>query len=905
LSVDRSQRVWELVQLAGSLEPGKREAFLTQACAGDDSLRAEVLAQLRLQGGRQAGQPSTGTLNLTSGIGEALEHRRVASYRLEGLIGAGGMGAVYRAVQEQPHRTVALKVMRSGIGSPSALRRFHYESEILARLRHPGIAHVYEAGMHEEGVLSVPYFVMEHIPDARSLTEYVEWKGMETRQRLELFAKVCDAVHHAHQKGVIHRDLKPSNILVDSSGQPKLIDFGVARVPGADIALTDAGSLVGTLPYMSPEQCQGEAQEIDTRSDVYALGVVLYELLCGQLPQDLAQKPLSDAVRMIREERPRRPSTIHRALRGDVETITLKTLEKDRERRYPSAAELAEDIRRYLRNEPITARPASGIYHLRKLVSRHKLPSALLVVLLGVLLAFTINMDLQSRRIARERDKAERINTFLQRLLAGADPELSGHDVTGAQLLDRAAAGIAGDLQGEPEVEEAVRAILGAAYRNLGRYADAERELRSALALRRQLFGEKDLGVARHMVSLAIALGDQKRASEAEELTRHALSLQRELLGEEHIEVSNTLHSHAVALKAMGRTREAEEELLQALAMRRKLEEDDVRAADVINSLAVLHEQVGRFDEAEKRHREALAIAREHLTPDHSDIAKHLNNLASALLRRNDTGEAAKLWQEALEIWTRRLGEDHPRVATVLGNLGLVHGLRGDHRQAEACYRRALDIRRRKLGPKNPDVTNLLVRLAGSLQNQGDLAGAEGAIREALEIDLEQLGAESLRVSTDRSQLAFTLLEQGKAAEAEAEVRKALPVLERSLPQSRFDHASALLMLGKTLIRQDRAAEAEPLLRNAAVKRQEMLGDQHWQTAYARLALGECLAALGRRGEAESLLVESHAVLKSSLNPRHPRALEALRGIIALYEAWGKDNEAATYKAQLEAGGGR
>jgi len=302
--------------------------------------------------------------------------KQIGNYRIKQLIGSGGMGSVYLALQEQPRRTVALKLMKAGIASNSALRRFEYESQLLARLSHPGIAEVYDAGTHETPDGGVPYFVMEYISGARRITDYVREKNLSNKQRLELLLEVCAAIHHGHTKGVIHRDLKPDNILVDSHGRVKIIDFGVARATDSDMAAatmqTDIGQLVGTVQYMSPEQMEADPNDLDTRSDVYALGVVLYELLCEQLPYDVTNVKLFDATRIVREQEAKRLSTINSSLKGDVETIVLKALEKDRDRRYQSAENLAADIQRYLNAEPIMARPPSLTYQVRVFARRNK-----------------------------------------------------------------------------------------------------------------------------------------------------------------------------------------------------------------------------------------------------------------------------------------------------------------------------------------------------------------------------------------------------------------------------------------------------------------------------------------------------------------------------------------------------
>ena len=406
MTLDRWECVRRVFEQATACPPEQRDALLTEVCRDDPELRAEVESLLAHDAQAPPDFLADSSANALPGLQAPLTTpepdpsigQRIGRYTLKSAIGSGGMGAVYLAEQDQPRRSVAIKVLRWGLTSSAALRRFEYESQILGRLHHPHIAQVYEAGTHDEpsaaGVVGRPYFVMEYVEGARTLLDYAQQQRLGMRQRLELFAQVCDAVHHGHQKGIIHRDLKPGNLLVDAAGQVKIIDFGVARSTDADLAMTTLrtglGELIGTLQYMSPEQCDADPDALDTRSDVYALGVILYELLTGERPYD-ASGTIYHATRIIKEQAPRRPSSIDRKLRGDIETIVLKALEKDRDRRYASAVDLAQDIHRFLNRIPIEARPPTTWTRLQRWMGRHP-ALATTGVCLAIALAVVLGM---------------------------------------------------------------------------------------------------------------------------------------------------------------------------------------------------------------------------------------------------------------------------------------------------------------------------------------------------------------------------------------------------------------------------------------------------------------------------------------------------------------------------------
>ncbi len=444
------QRVEELFDAALAQPAGERERFLAETCGGDDDLRAEILSLLEHDGSARGDFMEPGS-QISDHTAPAIERpslvgTSVGRYTVTRRIASGGMGTVYEAEQDRPRRTIALKVMSAGVHTKSAPRRFEHEAEILARLQHPHIAQVHDAGTFEDASgAELPYFAMEFIPDARTLIDYCNEESLGTNDRLELFADVCDAVHYGHQKGIIHRDLKPGNILVDGHGQVKIIDFGIARATDSDVALTsvhtEVGQLLGTIQYMSPEQCHADPLDLDTRSDVYSLGVVLYELVCGTLPYDVRRSAIHVAARVVCEQPPARPSTVDRKLRGDLETIALTALEKDRAKRYQSAADLGRDVRRFLDREPIEAGPPKAWARAVRWVRRHPYASTAcgcVVMVAVVAIATSLSIVYANLRpyttVVTEGNRGAQVVSFAGRVLyAWESPQKDG--IAACQLV--------------------------------------------------------------------------------------------------------------------------------------------------------------------------------------------------------------------------------------------------------------------------------------------------------------------------------------------------------------------------------------------------------------------------------------------------------------------------------------
>jgi tetratricopeptide (TPR) repeat protein len=716
--------------------------LLEARCGSRQDLRSEVERLLR------ASDDVMGDF-MRCPVGEAAPPQRVGRYWIERQIGEGGMGLVYAARQEQPDRAVALKLLRPGLVSQGLLRRFRHEVEALGSLQHPGIAHIYEAGTAEVvsvgGRFEQPFFAMELI-QGESLTRYARRNALSTRERLSLFAEVCDAVQHAHQKGIIHRDLKPGNILVDDAGRPKVLDFGIARIasPGIESRTqhTSAGQLLGTLAYMSPEQLSGDPTRLDTRSDVYALGVVAYELLADRTPFDLAGLAIPAAVRVVAEREPARLGAVKPELRGDVVAIIDKALQKEPDRRYGSAAELAADIRRFLRREPISARPAGAMYRVYRFAQRNKAlvggaSATLVALLLGVIgTAYGMAQRTRERDAARRQARAlQAANDFLTRdLLGQADPHNApDRDLPLREVLDRAAEKIAGRFPDAPALEANLRVTIGKAYSHLGFPDKAEPQFERALELYKTVRDEAAEDKLVCQMHLAILFTQRAQFEKAERMFLELIELQRQAFGPEHEQTLSSKHNLASIYVQTSRFADAEPILREELDIRSRVTgQENARTAVTMNVLGVLCVYTGRAKEGAELLDRAHQIHRRASGEEHPDTLETLANLGAAYHSLKDYDKAEEAMSRSLEMRRRVLGEDHPSTLSNACNLAAVYGAR-KRPERVPLLRHALDVQRRTLGENHMDTLLTAGNLAKVAYDDGDYERAETEYRDLAE----------------------------------------------------------------------------------------------------------------------------------------------------------------------------
>jgi len=972
-----SDQIETIVDAALDLPLADRAAYLDQACGDDASLRQSVEALLRAH--RHVPAPPAATIKISADVSSEAPGDRIGPYKLLQQLGEGGCGVVYMAEQEEPvRRRVALKVIKPGMDTKQVIARFEAERQALALMDHPNIAKVLEAGASETGR---PYFVMELVRGVK-ITDYCDQNNLPTQERLELFIQVCKAVQHAHQKGIIHRDLKPSNILVtlhDGVPVPKVIDFGIAkateqRLTGKTL-FTALHQFIGTPAYMSPEQAEMSGLDIDTRSDIYSLGVLLYELLTSRMPFDPGELVAAglDAMRkIIRENEPVRPSTklstltaaeqstvakqrqveapkLVQLVRGDLDWIVMKCLEKDRTRRYETANGLAMDIERHLSNEPVVACPPSRLYRFRKMVRRNKLTVTAATIIGVVLVLGVVVSTWQAIRATRAEQESKQITRFLTDMLAGVGPSVAlGRDTTlMREILDKTSERIEKELGGQPKLEANLLTTIGEVYRAIAVYDKAEAKHRQALTIRTHMFGEQNADVATSMDLLGVVLLEQTKLTNAESLLQKSLDIRKRLLGPEDPDVATSLSNLGVLRQYQSRYQEAEVLSRQALEMRQKLlGKDDLAVAESLLCVAsILYYQRKDLPQAEEMNLKALAIRTNAFGPKHPDLGACLNNLSTVYMLEGKLTEAEATMRKTIALWKGLVGEGSAPEAQVLNNLAWLLDQQGKSAQAEETARRALEIRRKVWGHKHKDVAESLHMLAYVLQRRGKLDEAEKYQREQLDLTIELLTSKHADVVVSKNNLAWLLRSQHKLPEAEAIAREALTLHWEVGGTTNADSVQMLLNLGFYCAEQEKLTEAEQFHREAlthaittygtnnpslgspllllarllcntgrpadaveyARRAFELLGENppdKWGTYNTKAVMGRCLLGMSDYAGAEPLLRVGCEGMERHVGsvPVHTRIFlqEAIQALTKLYEATNEPGQAATWRKKLE-----
>jgi serine/threonine-protein kinase len=883
------------------------------------------------------------TNSMSSAAAKLATERFIGHYKVIKEIGEGGMGKLFLAIRDDDvyKKKVAIKLVKRGMDSDYVLSRFRYERQILASLEHPNIARLLDGGTTEDGR---PYFVMEYV-EGMPIDVYCDAKKLNILERLKLFSKVCSAVHYAHQNLVVHRDIKPNNILVTEEGEPKLLDFGIAKLLAPDLygdtgMQTSAGMRMMTPYYASPEQVLGKM--ITTASDTYSLGVLLYELLTGHKPYRLKTIAPHELERIICQQEPERPSTaiekteeieeldgttsllrpetisesrsgqpqkLRRRLSGDLDNIVLMALRKEPQRRYTTVEQFSEDIRRHMEGLPVIARPDTLSYRVSKFIWRHKFGVAAAGVIVALLAGFVAMTLVQNARVnralqkaTRERDRAERVSGFLVDLFKVSDPsEARGNEIKAREILDKGAAQIEQGLTDQPEIQATLMNTMGRVYQSLGLYDRATPLMENALKARRQLFGNDNADVATSLNGLGELMFAKNELDDAETMLRESLATRRRLEGEESAGVAECINNLASVLFAKKDYEAAEPMMQKALEMRRKLfGTNNADVAEGLNNLGALtlfikNDPAG----AEPYYREALEIYRNLYGSDHPRIAQLLSNTGLAVAKKGDLQAAEPFFRDALAMRRKLYGAEHPEIAESLHNLGGFFRDKGDFAAAEPFFRDAVAMRRKLLGNNSPAVISSLNNLAFSLYQQGKLTEAEPLYRESLETTKNLQGAESPATATVLFNLASLLYDKGSYQEAATMFRQSLDIRMKKPGKEHQDTGLAMVGEGKSLVALGDAKNAEPLLRDGVDIVRQKLTENNWQTADARSALGGCLTLLKKYDEAGPLLENSYQFMKANRGDKDRRTAQALNRLIAFYQATGQKEKATEYRALL------
>jgi serine/threonine-protein kinase len=883
----RWKRLSRIFHEASARPADERDAFVRAECSDDPELVDEVRGLLAAEG--EALDSLADDAVATAATSVSWDGRRVGPYRIVRETGSGGMGRVFLAERADGEfdQVVALKVVRSFLASDLLFERFRQERQILARLQHPNIAGLLDGGVTEDGD---PYFALEYV-EGEPIDAYCDRERLSVDERLRLFQDVCRALVYAHANLVVHRDLKPDNILATADGQVRLLDFGIAKVLAEDGDAPAKGTalLAMTPAYASPEQVRGEP--VGTATDVYSLGVILYELLTGELPYDVSGRSPTEVERVVTDTEPERPSTrvghatrtgrdaareieearstdvarLRKRLSGDLDVICLKALRKEPENRYGSVEALLDDVTRHIEGLPVLARPATLGYRLGKGIRRNRWAVGAAAT---VLLTSSTLVTFYTARLQDERDRAQveaaragAVADFLQSLFEVSDPtESLGETVTARELLDEGAARVDEGLADQPEVQATMLRVIGEVYASLGLSDRARSLLGRALALAAEVHGDTHEEVAYTRLALAQATQDDGDLVGAGPMFREAIATFRRVYGP-----------------------------------------DDPAVSEAVEQFAFWLESDGQYDEAEDEYRGALARLRQVVSPDDERIVSIVSNLGNLLRQMDRLDEAEPLLREALAGETAIHGERHPTPLSTARTLAALLRDQGRYAESDSLYRHVLEVRREVLGPRHPEVANTLNSYAILLDRMGEKERSLELSREFLSI-LEEIYREPHpSVAAAHSNLAISLHEGGALEEAAEHFQRSMEVQDVVLRPGHPNRAFPRVGLASVLREQGRPVEAEALLREALALRRGELGPEHRYVGESLSDLAAALLDQNRPAEAEPLLLEAYSILMAGEGPDANRTRTAARRLTALYEQAGREAEAAKYR---EVGGG-
>jgi len=874
------QRIQEIFHQAVELPPAEQAAFVKTACGDDERIASDVMAMLQQDAG--GGLLDRGVADIAQHLfGEdasAVPLREVGAYRLLKLLGEGGMGVVYLAERKDIGSQVALKILRDAWISPARRERFASEQRTLAQLNHPSIARIYDAATLDDGT---PWFAMEYV-DGIPLTQFCRKRQSSITECLQLFRSVCEAVEHAHGHAFIHRDLKPSNILVKNDGQVRLLDFGIAKQLESLDAQTDqtmTGLRLMTPAYASPEQIRGDRVGVGT--DVYSLGVILYELLTGQLPFDLSNLTPSEAATVITEHEPGKPSaavkriakaegdsqalSLSRAAWADLDVLCLAAMHKDPQRRYRSVEALIRDIDHYLDAEPLEARPDSLDYRTAKFVRRHAravaAASIALTFLLVMVIFFTVRLTAARNAALASAARTERIQKFMTNLFQGGD-EAAGpaDDLRVVTLVDRGVQE-AQSLDGDPRIQAELYATLGGIYEKLGKLDRADSLLSLALERHRALFGSDSAEVAESLVALGELRSDQARLEEAEQLVRQGLEMTRRHLPPSHPAV-------AKATAALGTIVE--------------------NRGDYPQAIRILEEAV--------RLQSASGVAE-------ADLAATLSELANSEFYAGHYDVSQSINQRVLGMDRRIYGERHPQVANDLINLGAIQYEQAHFPEAERYQRQALDITQGFYGQDHPETASAMTHLARTLISEKRLDEAGSLLQGALVIQEKAYGKIHPRVAHTLNEMGRVAREQGKLAEAEADFRRMAEIYRAVYKGKHYYIGIALSNLAGVYVAEKKYAQGESLFREALRMYAVTLSPDHELVGIARVRLGDALLPQKRYAEAEAESRAGYDILIKKMDSKGEWLVKARQDLVEEYVAMKQPEQAAKFRTELAAAG--